>query len=141
LRPGLRTQRHGDYRIMKWPNVRRWLSVARGPTAPEPQVGKSSPAMYQPSRVRLFIKPHCGWCTHAMEWLDDRAIQYETLDVISNDAAYEEMYRLSGQTLAPVIEVDGKVLADFGARELASFWKTLSCEINPPEESGVPRKE
>jgi monothiol glutaredoxin len=35
------------------------------------------------------------------------------------------MYRLSGQTLAPVIDVNGTVLADFGARELAAFWKKL----------------
>ena len=35
------------------------------------------------------------------------------------------MERISGQTLAPVIEVDGKVLADFGARELVVFWERL----------------
>jgi hypothetical protein len=38
------------------------------------------------------------------------------------------MYRLSGQTLAPVIDVDGRVLADFGARELADFWRSLDSE-------------
>ena len=35
------------------------------------------------------------------------------------------MERLSGQTLAPVIAVDGQVLADFGARELVVFWEGL----------------
>jgi hypothetical protein len=33
---------------------------------------------------------------------------------------------LSGQELAPVIEADGKVLADFGPEELAKFWKKIS---------------
>jgi hypothetical protein len=33
------------------------------------------------------------------------------------------MVKLSGQTLAPVIDVDGKILADFGPPELAVFWK------------------
>ena len=81
--------------------------------------------MYQSSKVRLFIKPYCGWCRQAMDWLDDNDIQYETLDVIADEKAYEEMYRLSGQTLAPVIDVDGQVLADFGAKELSVFWKKL----------------
>ena len=81
--------------------------------------------MYQPQKVRLFIKPFCGWCAQAMDWLDDHAIEYEVLDVIANEKAYDEMYRLSGQTLAPVIDVDGRVLADFGAREIAVFWKKL----------------
>ena len=81
--------------------------------------------MYQPQKIRLFIKPFCGWCGQAMDWLDDHGIQYEVLDVIADEKAYEEMYRLSGQTLAPVIDVDGRILADFGARELAAFWKNL----------------
>jgi glutaredoxin 3 len=60
-----------------------------------------------------------------MRWLDDHDIQYEKLDVIADEAAFEEMVRLSGQELAPVIEVDGKVLADFGPEELAKFWDIL----------------
>jgi glutaredoxin 3 len=79
-----------------------------------------------PKRIRLFIKPYCGWCSQAMEWLDDHGIQYETLDVMSDDKAYDEMVRLSGQSLAPVIDVDGQILADFGAKELAPFWAKLT---------------
>ncbi|HVR36475.1 MAG TPA: glutaredoxin family protein [Methylomirabilota bacterium] len=78
-----------------------------------------------PLSVRLFIKPYCGWCHEAMDWLNERGIAYETLDVTSDAAARREMIELSGQTLAPVIEVDGEILADFGVDELAGFWKTL----------------
>ena len=60
-----------------------------------------------------------------MRWLDDHDIDYEKIDVIADDAAFAEMVRLSGQELAPVLEVDGKVLADFGPEELEKFWKTL----------------
>jgi glutaredoxin len=77
----------------------------------------------KPKSVRLFIKPWCGWCQQAVEWLDARGIQYETLDVIADPAADREMRKLSGQGLAPVIDVDGKILADFGADQLAKFWK------------------
>ncbi len=84
--------------------------------------------MSQPRKVRLFVKPFCGWCEQAMDWLDDHHIEYETLDVIANEKAYEEMFRLSGQTLAPVIDVDGRILADFGAKELAAFWKKIERE-------------
>ncbi len=60
-----------------------------------------------------------------MNWLDQHDIDYETLDVTSDDAAYREMVKLSGQELSPVIEVDGKVLGDFGPDQLARFWKQL----------------
>ena len=60
-----------------------------------------------------------------MRWLDAREIDYEEIDVMKDDAAYDEMVKLSGQELAPVIDVDGKILADFGPDELETFWKKL----------------
>jgi glutaredoxin 3 len=61
-----------------------------------------------------------------MDWLDEHKISYETLDVIGDTKANDEMVRLTGQTFAPVIDVDGKILADFGPDELEQFWKKLS---------------
>lgn len=75
--------------------------------------------------IRLFVKPYCGWCHEAQAWLEERGIPYEKLDVISDPGARREMTRLSGQTLAPVIEVDGEVLADFDTDQLEVFWKKL----------------
>ena len=79
----------------------------------------------KPKRIRLFIKPYCSWCDLATRWLDERGIRYDTLDVIADAAAFDQMIALSGQTLAPVIDVDGEVLADFGPDQLAGFWAKL----------------
>lgn len=76
-------------------------------------------------KVRLYIKPYCPWCDKARRWLDERGIPYETLEVISDSQALTEMVNLSHQTYAPVIDVDGNILADFGPEELAKFWETL----------------
>ena len=75
------------------------------------------------TNVRLFVKPDCGWCHEAKDWLDDRGIQYLELDVIANGAARQEMQELTGQTKAPCIEVDGQVLSDFDTDQLEKFWK------------------
>jgi len=77
----------------------------------------------QPQHIRLFIKPGCPWCDDATGWLDDHGITYEVLDVTSDAAARREMLELTGQTKAPSIDVDGKILADFGADELEVWWK------------------
>lgn len=62
-----------------------------------------------------------------MLWLDEHGIEYDKLDVIADKAAFDEMVRLSGQELAPVIDVNGKVLADFGPEELEKFWKQFKA--------------
>ena len=84
-------------------------------------------------KVRLFIKPYCGWCQKAIRWLDEHGIKYETLDVIDDVEAHDEMVELSGQTLAPVIDVDGEILADFGPQELEKFWQRISTTSHRDE--------
>ena len=79
----------------------------------------------KPRRIKLFIKPYCGWCHKAMRWLNERNVNYTTIDVIADENAMAEMIRLSGGELAPVIDVDGKILADFGPEQLAEFWEGL----------------
>jgi glutaredoxin len=78
--------------------------------------------------IRLFIKPYCGWCDKAVRWLDDHDVEYKTIDVIADDEAFDEMVEISGQTLAPVLDVDGKILADFGPEELPGFFEKLKHE-------------
>ena len=44
---------------------------------------------------------------------------------MDDEAAYDEMIRLSGQDLAPVLDADGEILADFGPDQLPEFWRRL----------------
>ena len=84
--------------------------------------------MPRPSSIRLFIKPGCPWCHEAIDWLDERGIRYQVLDVIRDTVARAEMLELTGQTKAPSIDVDGHILADFGADELADWWGRMAFE-------------
>ena len=79
----------------------------------------------KPKRIRLFIKPYCGWCDKAVHWLDSHGVDYEVIDVMADETAYDEMIKLSGQDLAPVLDAEGEVLADFGPEQLPGFWKRL----------------
>lgn len=76
-------------------------------------------------QIRLFITPYCPWCHKAERWLREHGIGYQAIDVISDETAYAEMIAFSGQAPAPVIEVDGQILADFGPEQLSDFWKRL----------------
>ena len=73
--------------------------------------------------IRLFIKPGCPWCHEAIDWLAEQGIEFQMLDVIRDPEARREMLELTGQTKAPSIDVDGLILADFGADELEAWWK------------------
>ena len=71
----------------------------------------------------LYIKQGCPWCIAAEEELQKLGVKYERREVRSNPAYFEEMRKLSGQTKAPVLQMDGRVLADFGPEQLPGFLK------------------
>lgn len=76
-------------------------------------------------QVRLFVKTYYPWCHKAQQWLDAHGIKYDLLDVLADSRTMAEMVNLSSQQYVTVIEVDGKVLADFGPEELEEFWKKI----------------
>ena len=60
-------------------------------------------------------------------FLSGWGVERYQIDLISAaKEARQEMKDLSGQTLAPVLDVDGEILADFDTNQLASFWKKIS---------------
>ena len=71
----------------------------------------------------LYIKQGCPWCIAAEEELQKLGVKYERREVRSNPAFFREMQEISGQTKAPVLDVDGRILADFGPEQLSSFLK------------------
>ena len=71
----------------------------------------------------LYIKQGCPWCIAAEEELQKLGVKYERREVRSNPAYFDEMKKLSGQTKAPVLQMDGRVLADFGPEQLPGFLK------------------
>ena len=69
----------------------------------------------------LYVKAGCPYCKAAMDYLDERKIGYEKIDVRGDDAQMKKLQDLSGQTKTPTMDWNGEVLADFGTDELEEF--------------------
>ena len=72
--------------------------------------------------MNLYIKRGCPWCVMAETWLEQRGVDYEVIDVLSDATAFAEMKKISGQSSAPVlVTAEGRILSDFGPEELPGF--------------------
>ena len=71
----------------------------------------------------LYVKHGCPWCEEAEEKLHELGVPYERREVRSNPEFFNEMREISGQSKAPVLDLDGRILADFGPEELPAFLK------------------
>ncbi len=69
----------------------------------------------------VYIKPGCPWCVEVIDYLERNGIAHELADVTRDREALRAMVELSGQTLAPTMDWNGEVLADFGVDELVPF--------------------
>ncbi|MDB6168283.1 MAG: glutaredoxin [Verrucomicrobia bacterium] len=69
----------------------------------------------------LYVKTGCPWCLEVQEYLTKHGIRYQEKNVSQDSSAFSDMQRRSGQTKAPVLDWDGKLLADFGVDELKPF--------------------
>ena len=72
--------------------------------------------------MKIYIKPWCPWCIAALQWLRQHEITHESIDVLSDAAAFARMRQISKQSLTPTLELpDGSVLPDFDTKQLESF--------------------
>lgn len=90
---------------------------------------KPMPATSAENLPILYVKPGCPWCTEVVEFLDDHGVGYRLRDVVQDSAAYAEMQTKSGQTKAPTLDWNGKILADFGTDELVPFLRTQNVKL------------
>ena len=64
-------------------------------------------------QVKVYSTPTCPWCKRAKQFLDDKIIPYQNLDVAGDKAARDEMITKSGQMGVPVIDIDGDISVGF----------------------------
>lgn len=62
--------------------------------------------------------PTCPYCRMAKEYLKEKNIEFEDIDVSGNREKAREMIKKSGQMGVPVIEVDGKIIVGFDKEAL-----------------------
>jgi glutaredoxin 3 len=74
--------------------------------------------------IIVYTKTGCPWCIGVTDFLNEKGINFEERNVTENEEFFVEMQAKSGQTKAPVVEIDGRIIADTDKdeieRELAS---------------------
>jgi len=63
--------------------------------------------MDAPKKIVVYSTPTCPHCKRAKQFLEERGIPFQVIDVGADKAAREEMIKKSGQMAVPVIEIDG----------------------------------
>ena len=69
-------------------------------------------------KVKIYTTPACPFCVMAKEYLKEKGIEFEEIDVSKNEMAAKEMVEKSGQMGVPVIEIDGQIVIGFDKEKI-----------------------
>lgn len=53
--------------------------------------------------IKVYSTPTCGWCTRAKEYLTEKGVAFETVDVSADRNAAMELVKTTHQMGVPVI--------------------------------------
>jgi glutaredoxin 3 len=70
--------------------------------------------------VKVYSTATCPYCLRLKEYLKDKNIAFENIDVGLNAEAREEMVTKSGQMGVPVVDIEGKIIVGFDRTAIAS---------------------
>lgn len=69
-------------------------------------------------KVKVYSTPTCPYCVKVKGYLKEKAVEFENVDVSSDQAGLQEMMKVSGQMGVPVVVVDGEVIVGFDKARL-----------------------
>lgn len=64
-------------------------------------------------KIKIYSTPSCPYCIRLKQFLRDNNINFEDVDVSSNQLKAEEMVQKSGQMGVPVVDIDGEIIIGF----------------------------
>jgi glutaredoxin 3 len=73
--------------------------------------------------VKVYSTPTCHTCNGLKAWLKQNKIEFESIDIVKDKKAAEDMVEKSGQMSVPVTEIDGKIVSGFDVKKLKEALK------------------
>ena len=64
-------------------------------------------------QVTIYSTPTCTWCQAAKDYLSDRGIDFEEVDVSADVNRARELVEKTGQYGVPVLDIDGEMVVGF----------------------------
>ena len=70
------------------------------------------------SDVMVYTTPTCPWCSKVKDYLTEKGISYEELNVATDSEAADKMIDLTGQRSVPVIAKAGLFVVGYSPEQI-----------------------
>ena len=77
------------------------------------------------SNIKVYSTPTCPYCHLLKEFLHQKKIEFDDIDVASDHEAAKKMIAKSGQMGVPQIEINGKIIVGFDKPAIEKELKSI----------------
>ena len=74
-------------------------------------------------KVIIYTTSTCPWCKKTKEFLQEKGIEYEEINVAGNQEAAHEMIQKSGQMGVPVLDINGEIVVGYDIEKIKKALK------------------
>jgi glutaredoxin 3 len=64
-------------------------------------------------KVKIYTAPGCPFCVLAKEYLKEKGVEFEEIDVSKDEKGIQEIIEKTGQMGVPVLEINGEIVIGF----------------------------
>lgn len=68
--------------------------------------------------VTVYTTPTCQYCSAVKQYLDQKNVMYEEVDVSQDQSAAQELMNQTGQRGVPQIDIDGNFVVGYNTKEI-----------------------
>ncbi|MAG16347.1 NrdH-redoxin [Candidatus Woesearchaeota archaeon] len=69
-------------------------------------------------KAKIYTTKTCPWCVKTKEFFTENKVEYEEVDVGTDQKAAQEMFQKSGQMGVPVTDIGGEIIIGFDKNKL-----------------------
>lgn len=73
------------------------------------------------AKIKVYSLPTCLYCRKAKEYLEANNIEYEEINVATDQEGLEEMVRKTGQMSVPVLSIDDQIVVGFDKGKISDL--------------------
>ena len=77
------------------------------------------------AKVKVYSTQTCPYCEMVKDYLKEKGVEFEDVDVSQDQRAAQEMIKKSGQMGVPQTEINGRIIVGFNPRAIDEELKKL----------------
>ena len=75
------------------------------------------------NKIKVYSTPACPYCHLLKEYLKEKGVEFEDIDVSQNENALQELVQKTGQMAVPVVDIDGEIVIGFDKEKIDRLLK------------------